>query len=176
MFLRVWKHQCTTSESRVELLKKCGALKLQSMFKVSLPGELLSDILIALDSMPVTAEGMQVEKAFQGCADSQQVVAAADSTCSGDVELIFDIMKALSGEHAAVQTFALMEPSWSEKKCVSVSGTGRFALTVRLISLAAKQAVEGLFLKLRQVSSKVSDATKLDPLQSAFGIHHVPSK
>lgn len=85
------------------------------MFKVNLPGELLSDILIVLDLMPVTAEGsMQNEKASQGCADSQQVLAEADGMRSGDVQLIFDIMKALCGEHAIVQTLALMETCWSE--------------------------------------------------------------
>ena len=57
---------------------------------------------------------------------------------------------------------------------VSVSGTGRFALTVRLISLAAKKAAGGLFLKLRQASSKILDAAELDHLQSAFRIDNLP--
>ena len=113
VFLRVWKHECTTSESRVELLRKCGALKLQSMFKINLPGQLLSDILIVLDSM-------QVEQASQGYADSQQIFAEADGMHSRDVQFIVDIMKALHGGHAVVQTFALMEPCWSERICFCI--------------------------------------------------------
>lgn len=101
VFLRVWKHQCTSIESKIELLKQCGAIKLQSMFKINLPGELLSDILVVLSSMPLTTAGSEhVKKASQGCADSQQVFAQADEMCSSDAELIFDIMKTLSGEHA----------------------------------------------------------------------------
>ena len=110
VFLRVWKYQCTTSESKVELLKKCGAIKLQSIFKVNLPAELLSDILIALDSTSFITNSMQVERASQQCEDSQQVLAEANGMRSGDVQLIFDTMKALHGEHAIVQMFALMEP------------------------------------------------------------------
>lgn len=119
VFLRVWKHECTTSESRVELLRKCGALKLQSMFKINLPGQLLSDILIVLDTMPFTSEdSMQVEP--QGYADSQQILAQADGMHSRDVQFIVDIMKALQGGHAVVQTSALMEPCWSERICFCI--------------------------------------------------------
>lgn len=62
------------------------------------------------------------------------------------------------------------------REVVAVSGTGRFALTVRLISLAAKKAAEGLFLKLQQVSGKGFDSTELYQLQCAFGVHHLPSE
>lgn len=66
--------------------------------------------------MPVTAEdAMQDQKASQGHADSQQLLAEAHGMRSGEVNLIFDIMKALCGEHAVVQTSAFMETCWSEK-------------------------------------------------------------
>ena len=98
-FLRVWKRQCTTWESRVELLKKCGPVKLQSLFKVNLPGELLSDILIALESMPfLAAEAVEADDASQGCAASQPVFVDAIDMHSGDAQHAFDILEALSGE------------------------------------------------------------------------------
>lgn len=98
-FLRVWKRQCITCESRVEFLRKCGAVKLQSLFKVNLPGELLSDILIALESMPcLAAETLQAEKSSQGCAASQQGLGEADGMHAGNAQLAYDILKAISGE------------------------------------------------------------------------------
>lgn len=128
VFLRVWKHQCTSLESKIELLRQCGPTKLQSIFKINLPGELLSDILVVLHSV-TTAGSIPAEKASQGCADSQQVFAQADEMCSRDAELISDIMKALSGEHAVYGTsvwdllhtsnFASMDSRWTENDWTS---------------------------------------------------------
>lgn len=178
-FLRVWKRLCTTCESRLALLKKCGPVRLQSIFKVNLPGELLSEILIALDSRPLlTTEAVQADNASQGCEASQWVPAEADDLHSRDAQLAFDILKALSGEPCKQLSSELapMLQSWFQR-CASASGTGRFALTVRLTTLAAKRAAERLFLSLHLVVSRLPYAMKpcceeLDQLQSAFGVQH----
>lgn len=110
VFLRVWKHQCTSIDSKFELLKQCGPVKLQSLFNINLPGDLLSEILVVLHSLPLTTAGSeQLEKLSQECADSQQVSAEADEAFSRNAELIFDIMKALSGEHAGTSNRDLLQ-------------------------------------------------------------------
>lgn len=178
-FLRMWKRQCTTFESRLGLLKKCGPIRLQSIFKVNLPGELLSEILIALHSLPfLTAEAEQAEEASQGCAASQWVSAEADDMHSGDAQLAFDILKALSGElgkHLSNELASTLHIWFQE--CASASGTGRFALTVRLTTLAAKKAAERLFLSLHLLVSRLPHAIKfcceeLDQLQSEYVVQH----
>ena len=122
-FLRVWKRQCTKFESRAIFLRKCGAVKLQSLFKVNLPGELLSDILIVLESMLFpAADSAEVVQAEQGCANSQQVLPEAEGLHSGDAQLTFDIMKALSGERAIVQTVASTLLSCADGVCDMYQG------------------------------------------------------
>lgn len=97
-FIRTWKRKCIRSESKLGLLQKCGAVKLQSIFKVNLPAELLSNFLLVLDSAP-PPEAMQ---ACEACTADQHQLSAAHtshlSNTSSNAQLIFDILQALSGE------------------------------------------------------------------------------
>ena len=107
-FIRTWKRQCTTPDSKFTLLKHCGRLQLQSIFRVTLPGTLLSEILIVLNSLtPTAAKALQTEQLAQLHDANQDSFAEANAGRLQDVDrhaqTALDILQGLSGTATQVQ-------------------------------------------------------------------------
>ncbi len=118
-FIRVWKRQCPTCESKLGLLITCGPDHLCRLFKVNLPAEILSGILVTLCSMQnpdsdpirresqadvvvstcVVKEGQSIERNDDQSAaavGSMQTKAAQGYSYA---DFIFNLLQGLSGEH-----------------------------------------------------------------------------
>ena len=108
-FIRTWKRQCTTPESKFALLKKCGAVKLQQLFKANLPGDLLSDILIVLCTATASTicGASHAEQPSQQHADSQLHTSEPNSRppqhSGSNAQFMFEILQSLTGEYAQLQ-------------------------------------------------------------------------
>ena len=119
-FIRTWKRQCTTADSRFAFLKKCGAVKLQMLFKLNLPGDLLSDILIVLNTVTASTapEASQAEHLSQQHADSQLHIAETNGRKpqhgNSVAQLVFEILQSLTGEHGQLQTAASLLLCWAD--------------------------------------------------------------
>ena len=81
-FVRVWRRQCTTHDSKLGLLTRCGPHHLPALFRVNLPAELLSDILVILcllqDPVSDPAE-VHAEKPGRMCSETKAGHTAVDS-------------------------------------------------------------------------------------------------
>ena len=113
-FLRLWKRQCPTRADKLILLSKCGPDHLCRLFKVTLPADLLSDILTTLYSSHIAASApAEVQIKASSCVhrkeDSQEQVEHSDSAAPSPMQtkiadecnsadFIFNMLQSLSGE------------------------------------------------------------------------------
>lgn len=114
-FVRVWRRQCTAHDSKLGLLTRCGPHHLPALFRVNLPAELLSDILVILcllqdpvsDPAEVYAERpgrmCSETKAGHTAVDSEHADSAAHMQAGGADShskegFIYTMLQGLSGE------------------------------------------------------------------------------
>ncbi|KAL0037757.1 hypothetical protein WJX77_010955 [Trebouxia sp. C0004] len=164
-FIRIWNRQCPTSSDKLRLLSSCGPDHICKLFRAALPADLLSSILVTLCSLHNPASGstgvpavpssnmQKQEVAYMQSAQAEVVMPGSlpsAESCS-NAEFIFDMLHGLSG-------------------------AGRFALTVRLISQSARKAAVKLSGTLQQAENAHSgtisySADQLHQLQRDLGMY-----